>query len=205
MNEHVTDLLGAYLDDELEHRTAEHVRSHLADCDTCRKELADLEGLSGLLHTSVAPAVSTSRFSSRLIRQLPPRLPVQETNGIRQAIWWIIPVVVLILGFMNRMVINLSELLLLAGQAGYLGDVIRSLTTSEWLMIGSPSLANFLVSILNETLEAILPGMGTVGQVAGGIMEELAWMGALLLVCTAGLVAGWNRRSVQNKQSLLHD
>jgi len=45
----IREQLSAYLDGELEAEEAEQVREHLASCEACRKELASLEELTGVL------------------------------------------------------------------------------------------------------------------------------------------------------------
>jgi hypothetical protein len=113
--------------------------------------------------------------------------------------------VVLILGFVSRIVINLAGFLFFTGQSGILGDSIRNLFTNGWLLFEAPPLITILSSLLDENLSAILPSVESFWQIAVGIVEELAWLGALLLVCAAWLVTVWNRQVIQNKRVLLQD
>ncbi len=205
MDKHVTEWLGIFLDGELETGLEEQVRGHLAVCDECQEEFVRLQALSGLLQSGSIPMIDAATFAAHLNNNLPERPGVSLPGRNPQTIWWLIPLVLLVLGFTNRMISHLAGLLLLAGQAGYLGDVIHSLSTSDWLSIGSPSLLSLMGSRVSEALNAILPGMGSFGLVAGGVMEELAWLGGLLFVCAAWLVAGWNKRALLNKKTLSQD
>ena len=205
MNEHVTELLGAYLDGELESGLEKQVRSHLVVCHDCRRELAAVQSLSGLLRSDPKPLIDTAAFADRLEAQLPGRPDETSASLNRQTIWWLIPLVVLILGFVSRLVINMAGFLFFTGQSGILGDAIRNLVTNGWLLFEAPSLITILSSLLDVNFSAILPGVESVWQIAVGIMEELAWLGALLLVCAAWLVTIWNRHVIQNKRVLLQD
>jgi hypothetical protein len=205
MNEHVTELLGAYLDGELESGLEEQVRCHLVVCRDCRQELAAMQSLSDLLQSDPKPVTDPVAFADRLAAQLPARPDKTSTSLNRQTIWWFIPLVVLILGFVSRIVINLAGFLFFTGQSGILGDAIRNLFTNGWLLFEAPPLITILSSLLDENLSAILPSVESFWQIAVGIVEELAWLGALLLVCAAWLVTVWNRQVIQNKRVLLQD
>jgi hypothetical protein len=205
MNEHVTEFLGAYLDGELESGLEKQVRSHLDICRDCRKELAALQSLSHLLQSDPNPATDPAAFTDRLEAQLPARPDKTSASLNRQTILWLIPLVVLILGFVSRMVINLAGFLFFTGQSGILGDAVRNLFTNGWLLFEAPSLITILSSLLDVNLSTILPGVESFWQIAVGILEELAWLGALFLVCGAWLVTIWNRHVIQNKHVLLQD
>jgi Putative zinc-finger len=205
MSEHVTELLGAYLDGELESGLEEQVRSHLVVCLECRQELAAVQSLSDWLRSDPIPVTDPAVFVDRLEPQLPAR-PDKSSPGLNlQTIWWLVPLVALILGFVSRLVINLAGLLFFTGQSGILGDTIRNLVTEGWLLFDAPSLITILSSLLDVNFSAILPGVESFWQIAVALIEELAWLGALLLVCGAWLVTVWNRHVIQNKRVLLQD
>ena len=65
----IRDLLGAYLDNELEDREKRQVDEHLGDCRDCREELAGLRELDEFARSlSPAPQAETywERFPARI-------------------------------------------------------------------------------------------------------------------------------------------
>ena len=177
MNEHVTELLGAYLDGELEYGLEKQVRSHLVVCRDCRQELAALQSLSHLLRSDPNPATDPAAFTARLEAQLPARPDKTSASLNRQTILWLIPLVVLILGFVSRMVINLAGFLFFTGQSGILGDAIRNLFTNGWLLFEAPSLITILSSLLDINLSAVLPGVESFWQIAVGYFGGIGMAG----------------------------
>ena len=82
MNQHVLEWLPAYHDGELSASRQRQVQDHLATCPTCLAELKDLESLSGLLKTNIAPELtSPERFAAQVQLRLPRRpLPSATTS-----------------------------------------------------------------------------------------------------------------------------
>lgn len=95
--EHVTEWLSAYHDGALTGAQQRQVAAHLAECATCRAELAALESLTALLHA--APPAATRLAPERFAAQVGLRLPRQpERTALQQAAeigWRLIPVGVL--------------------------------------------------------------------------------------------------------------
>lgn len=77
MVEHVSQWLGAYLDDELRGLERERVKTHLAECDTCQAELKSLQNLSILLRETPLRVDFTpaERFTAQVALRLPRRRP----------------------------------------------------------------------------------------------------------------------------------
>lgn len=84
MIEHVTDLLGAYLDGELHGLRLRQVEEHLTRCAACRQELEQLRGLSALLQESlpVESFTPAERFAANLALRLPRRPEVQPARKL---------------------------------------------------------------------------------------------------------------------------
>ncbi len=91
MIEHVTDLLGAYVDGELHGLRLRQVEEHLARCAGCRKELADLRSLSSLLQNSVPMEAFTpaDQFAANMVLRLSAQIGKDEVTvaggGLRSA------------------------------------------------------------------------------------------------------------------------
>ncbi|MFT3890862.1 MAG: zf-HC2 domain-containing protein [Anaerolineales bacterium] len=65
MSNHVTEWLNAYFDGELKNGKLRQVEEHLAECESCQKELEALSDLSGLLQEVPLPDFpSPERFAT---------------------------------------------------------------------------------------------------------------------------------------------
>ncbi len=94
MNQHVSHLLAAYHDGELQGRQLRQVEAHLEVCEACRVELHNLQTLSFLLQEFPPAADLTS--PDRFVAQVQLRLPKRSELTIRQRMlntaWWLAPV-----------------------------------------------------------------------------------------------------------------
>ena len=78
MSEHVTQLLEAYYDGELNNRRAQQVETHLQTCETCLAEFESLQSLSALLQEY--PAACNLTAPETFAAQVGLRLPRKEAN-----------------------------------------------------------------------------------------------------------------------------
>ncbi len=205
MDKHMVEWLGAYLDGELSPEIVVQVQSHLSDCPDCRKELAGIKALSGILKSESVLQPDPEKFLKQLKARLPEKPSTQSPNSQSLLIWWLIPLVILVLGFTSRMIVNLTGLMLYASQAGFLGDIARSVAESGWFSINTTSLVILFNSILDENLVAILSNVETASQYVTGFIYEISWLVALAIVCAAWLVVVWNKRSVLQNKSMIQN
>ncbi len=80
MIDHVTHLLGAYHDGELQGKRLNQVEEHLSSCESCQAELEKLQALSNTLALYPAPSALTSAdtFVAQVALQMP-RNPDEPT------------------------------------------------------------------------------------------------------------------------------
>jgi hypothetical protein len=80
MIDHVTHLLGAYHDGELQGKRLNHVEEHLSTCESCQAELEQMQALSNTLALYPAPSALTSAdtFVAQVALQIP-RSPDEPT------------------------------------------------------------------------------------------------------------------------------
>lgn len=94
MNQHVSHLLAAYHDGELQGRQIRQVEAHLAECKACRAELENLQTLSSLLHE--CPPAANLTPPDRFVAQVQLRLPNRPEQTFGQKVlniaWWLAPV-----------------------------------------------------------------------------------------------------------------
>lgn len=111
--------LSAYLDGELKQPERLEVENHLQTCQSCREELEELKHVSSLLRESRMPEfTSPMDFKAQVMLQLPRRDEVGQENG-RAKFLWIAPVMVVVAFIFVQVTLNLSTLVELAADAGW--------------------------------------------------------------------------------------
>lgn len=133
MIEHVTDLLGAYVDGELHGLRRRQVEEHVSKCAACRKELAELQSLSNLLQKSVPMEAFTpvDRFVADLSLQInarevkagtPRRAAPAKPLGRTEFLWWLAPVGLMAIWFAVQAVFTLGSVISAADLTGLFGN-----------------------------------------------------------------------------------
>jgi anti-sigma-K factor RskA len=121
---HVVDLLAAYALGSLEETETRYVAEHLAACEACQAELAEMENLTGLLAWGAASARPSENVRRRLLERAPrqqqdahARRPATPRQWTRQPVWAIAGLVLIaVLSISN--VLLWQRLLALAPQPG---------------------------------------------------------------------------------------
>jgi len=145
MNQHVSHLLAAYHDGELQGRQLRQVEAHLAECKACRAELQELQTLSSLLH-ECPPAVNLTppeRFVAQVQLQLPGRPEQTFGQKMLNTAWWLAPVgLVGIWVFIQTTLIVTGGMLFTLNMAGVsINQWLPELPGGSWLA-RLPSLPN---------------------------------------------------------------
>ena len=93
MSDHVLELLGAFMDGELQGGQLRKVEVHLEECQACQEELQSLQDLSAMLHSAPLPNFpAPERLAAEVALRLP-RLPVKPlSHRAREFGWWLAPV-----------------------------------------------------------------------------------------------------------------
>ena len=198
MIEHVTELLGAYLDGELRGLRLHQVEEHLEKCKACQKELKVLRGLSTLLQETI-PAedfTSTERFISNLTLSLPRRPEAVPRRKPLEILWWLVPAGVLGAWVFLQTVITVSTLVSTADLTGLFGNAVA------WLQSGSQQSLWFSASMSlfgnhihgNErTALDLLNGLSIFGS---SLTMQLVWQAGIAMVYWVWLGLWWTRRRV---------
>jgi predicted anti-sigma-YlaC factor YlaD len=97
MNEHVNQLIGAYLDGELGQDRRAQIEAHLESCQACQQELRAARRLSTWLQADWLPQdlPSAEEFAARLAPRLPGIAPAAPRWSTPEPVWWLIPLVIL--------------------------------------------------------------------------------------------------------------
>jgi len=193
MNDHVLDLLGAYLDDELNNTRKQRVEAHLKQCSLCLSEYEGLCRTSQIVREALAPAFTpVERFASQVALQLP-RQQVAANPGKRGfRVWWLVPFILLVAWFFIQTVFRLSQVISLLDQNSIL---------KVGLIDGSGEGIPFWLGALTSLLEPLLDGnqvsslmfiheLTTIGREAlGGFF----WQSAIAILYLAWLAVWWFR------------
>jgi hypothetical protein len=196
MIEHVTDLLGAYLDGELRGLRLHQVEDHLSKCAACRTELEELRSLSMLLQETI-PAEAftpTDRFVANLSLTLPRR---PEANPVRKPLeflWWAVPAGVLGAWVFLQTVITVSTLVSTADLTGLFGNA------ATWLQNGSQQSLWFSASMslfgnqVQGSGQTVLDLLNDFSVFGSSLIMQLVWQAGIALVYWVWLGLWWNRR-----------
>ena len=98
MSDHISELLGPYLDGELTAGGLRKVEAHLGECPACQGELEALGSLSFTLRETGLPEfTSVEQLVTGVMLGLP-RKPVKPvTHRTLEVGWWLAPVGLLII------------------------------------------------------------------------------------------------------------
>jgi predicted anti-sigma-YlaC factor YlaD len=195
MDEHVRDLLSAYTDGELQPVLACRVREHLSVCGVCRKELTALEDLRSLLNSVSTPAPDPLKAVNWLKTQLPNRAAATAGEPSKGAIWWFLPILMVIIALVLQIATNMTLFMLLADWAGLGGGLADLLPGYSQTTTPTQSMATLLGMSMEGNPAAILALLGTIWQSVDFLFAGIGWQMALAFVYIAWLVAVWNKRS----------
>lgn len=193
MHEEMRALLNAYLDGELHGRRLQEMETHLASCDTCRKELEELRLVSGWLQADTAvKATSPDRFVSRLTLSLPRRPQHERTTKPISLAWWLVPAGLLMAWVFIQTVYTLTDVVTVANLTGLLGNASRWLGSgqeSAWLsaattLFGGQIHAQPTLSLLNNVSVTIF-----------NLFSGFLWQAVIVLLYWAWLCLWWLRHN----------
>ena len=155
MSDHVLDLLGAYLDGELQGGGLRRVAAHLEECRSCMDAFQDLQALSAALHEAPAPEFpAAERLAAEVILRIPRK---QVKPVVERAIafgWWLVPVALVLAWVFFGTTQMVSRMVVSADTLGLLDN------TSAWLVTGASAESGYT---------AFLGQMGVLNQ------ESMPW------------------------------
>ena len=83
---HLGDRLSALVDGELDGAERDRAHAHLASCEPCRAEAAELRALKQTLHTLGSDAPAEAAMTSRLVALTGPGGPMPSRHGRLRAV-----------------------------------------------------------------------------------------------------------------------
>jgi hypothetical protein len=196
MSEHITEWLGAYLDDELRGAKLRQVENHLSECAACQMELDDLRGLSALLRETPAPVdfLPRERFVANLTLNLPRQTGTTQTPGLAELGWWLLPFGILLAWIFMQLSAYISTVLLTAVNLGLLGEGL------SWLWGGAVRQSlwfGWLMQLVGEPAGS-LTLFNTIDLFLRDLFSHYFWQAVLGIVYLAWLARAWQKQTANS-------
>jgi hypothetical protein len=196
MNEHVTQLLGAYHDGELRGKQLNEVDKHLAKCKICQDELDHLNALSEMLLTTPSPSNLSSEdtFVTQVVLRMP-RKPTEPTvKKVFNLGWQAAPVGILGVWAFVQSLLMVSGILFLLLRLGFDLEPLTELVTIPAGGINLGMLFGFEGSGVGDlgrtAIETLLSG----GPLGWGVTMYLALVLILGLLYASWIASWWVRQ-----------
>lgn len=198
MHEDMRQLLNAYLDGELHGIRLLQMQTHLASCESCRRELRQLRRVSDLLQAAPPPGFRpVDRFVSNLALRLPRRSLRERPPRPGSTLWWLVPAGLLGSWFFTRTAFTISSLISAAGVTGFLGQAQSWLTgagqQSLWFTLLGGLTGDQLLS-----MEGSAFGLVSMADSFGlGLLNGFFWQAVIVLLYWGWLAVWWLKRRPQ--------
>jgi hypothetical protein len=196
MPEHITEWLGAYLDEELRGARLQQVENHLSECATCQMEFDELRGLSGLLREALPPAdfLPRERFIANLTLSLPRQNGTTQTPRAAELGWWMIPIGIIVAWIFMQLSATISTVLLAAVSLGLLDEGL------SWLWGGAARQTIWFMQLVDIFLGSAL-NLTLVNDIAlflHNLVFHYFWQAILGLAYLAWLVHAWQKQATNS-------
>lgn len=199
MSDHILELLGAYLDGELQGGQLRKVETHLEQCQSCQEEFRSLQDLSAMLHSTQATELPTpERLLAKVALRLP-RTPVKPmSHRALEFSWWLAPVGLILIWIFLSTTFLVNNVVTTANELGLLSSA------SATLAFGSP-------------VEAFWAGtLGQFGLLAGNSLQwaeateaftrttlpQITWQVSIALLYLSWMAIWWARHTRQEPDGL---
>ena len=200
MPKHVTEWLGAYVDGELRGSRLQHVKEHLAECESCQRELESLDRLSSLLQEVPVPEFTPAeRFAAQVGLRLPHAKPASPEKKVLEIAWWMIPVGLLAIWAFTSVSFLVSDIVIVANNFGLLTSA------PDWRIFGafngtgwSAMLGQFGV-LSGEALDQV----AFIEKFARTSLPQIILQVSIALLYLSWIAIWWARRQRQEHGQLL--
>jgi len=197
MNDHVLDLLGAYLDGELNSTRKQKVEAHLNQCSLCLSEYEGLCRISQIVREANAPKFTpVEKFASQVALQLP-RQQVAANPGKRvSGVWWLVPLILLGAWFFIQTVFRLSQMITLLDQNSVIkfGAIADS---SAGIPLWLGALMSLLEPLLDGNQVSSLMFINELTAIGRETLGGFFWQAAVGILYLVWLAIWWFRRLQQ--------
>ena len=193
MSDHMVELLGAYLDGELNNGQLRKVEAHLSECLACQEEVEALQALSGMLQETPLPEFpSPEQLAANVALHLP-RKPIRQPipRRIIEFGWWMAPVGLIVAWIFISATILVDNLVGTASGFGLLES------TSAWFGIGTSSAANYSALLGRFGLLDLsnLQWLTAAESFARRLISSIFWQVAIAMLYLSWIAIWWARRT----------
>ena len=194
MSDHISELLGPYLDGELTAGGLRKVETHLGESQVCLQELDALQSLSFTLRETELPEFnSVEQLVTGVMLGLP-RKPVKSVSHKTLEVgWWLAPIGLLTIWIFMNTGSLVSEMLSAANILGLLKD------TAGWLEFGGSSVGE--LSALLGQLVIFEPGIMQWLRASESFIRYLFngvfWQLSIAMLYLSWMAIWWARRTLQ--------
>ncbi len=213
MIEHVTDLLGAYVDGELHGLRLRQVEEHLSGCTACRKELEELRALSSLLQKSVPMEAFTpaDKFAANMVLQLsaqsaranaPRRATPAQPQKPLSFVWWLAPVGVLGAWVIAQAIFSLGSILSAANATGLLNNSLTWISTAPQQSLWFSASMSLFGGQLSGASKSVLDVLNDVSVTGVSLIIQLALQIGIALAYWTWLALWWRQRKTAQPAAL---
>ena len=214
MIEHVTDLLGAYVDGELHGLRLRQVEEHLSKCAACRKELAELRHLSSLLQESVPMEafIPANQFAANMVLRLsaqdakanPPRraAPAQPQKPL-SLLWWLAPVGILGAWVFAQAIFSFGSVLSAANAAGLMNNVTAWFSNAPQQSLWFSATMGLFGGQLSGPSKTVVDVLNDISVSGSGLVIQLLLQTGIALAYWACLGWWWRRRKAAQQETAL--
>lgn len=192
MSDHVLDLLGAYLDGELQGAGLRRVAAHLDECQSCMQDFRALQALSAVLHEAPEPEFSApERLASNVTLHLPRE---QEKPLGERALafgWWLVPVALILAWVFLGTTLLVSRMVVSADTLGLLDNASAGLVPGARVESGY---AAFLgqMGVLNQ---ASMPWFTLSESFVRSLISITTWQISISLLYLSWMAIWWTRHT----------
>jgi hypothetical protein len=195
MSEHSLEVIGAYLDGELQGDHLKEFELHLTGCDECQKNIESLSGLSTVLHQVQVPDFDSPEFFVEKVSLQLPRKKIRYPFGqnILVISWYSIPLFLMAVWVFLNTTYLISSLLITANFI----DMVN--LQSSTLFSGVFKEENFLkfLDSLGWFENVNFQWLVEIGGLTRRMISNLIWQISIALLYLFWLVIWWTRRKVQ--------
>jgi len=195
MIDHVTHLLGAYHDGELQGKRLNHVEEHLSTCESCQAELEQMQALSNTLALYPAPSALTSAdtFVAQVALQMP-RSPDEPTiKRVFNFGWQAAPVGILSVWAFVQSLLIVSGIIFLLMRLGVNLEPMTNLLAPPSGGLNLGMFFGFEGESISELGRTAVEILGVGGPLGWGPMFYLALMLILGLLYCSWMASWWVR------------
>lgn len=190
MHEDMRTLLNVYLDGELHGKRLNELKSHLATCESCRKELKELQLVSELLQAAPTPEfMPAERFASNLALSLPRRSLQERPSKTVSLVGWLVPTGLLGAWFFVQTLFTLTNAITALQTTGLLGMAATGLGGGQetlWFATATSLIGGHAVGA-----QSTLSLLNSLNIFSANLLEGFLWQALIALLYWAWLFVWW--------------